>query len=222
MLSQCVRPLFLAFFILAFCSFVRSQDAKPAAHESVRSERKPIEIKNMLLEAWQVTPNEKRLVEIHELLETKPQHLMPSDKFDVECEIVRAEDDYAGDYFIWTTVDFLVAPVRRVYEKMDNDALSASVGWAKVTEMRDLKATPIYQLRQGESRKVAVKGLDLSPVLAAFPVGEDGELWPWLVRVAVHVQDRSGNQLTSAERTLRLTPSSARKKNRYNDPLPNQ
>ena len=88
--------------------------------------------------------------------------------------------------------------------------------------MLDLKATPIYLLRPGESRKVTVKGLDLSPVLAAFPVGEDGELWPWLVRVVVHLQDRSGKQLTSAERTLRVVPNSARKKSRYNDPLPSE
>lgn len=145
---------------------------------------------------------------------------MPSDKFDVECEIMGGEDAYAGDYFVWTTIDFLVAPVTRAYEQMDNGTLSSSVGWGQVTEMHDLKATPIYLLRPGESRKVAVKGLDLSSVLAVFPVGENGELWPWLVRVTVHVQDRSGKQLTSAERTLRLAPSSARKKSHYNDPLP--
>jgi hypothetical protein len=90
----------------------------------------------------------------------------------------------------------------------------------QMAEMRDIKATPINVLRPGESRKVAVKGLDLSPVLSAFPVGEDDELWPWLIRVVVHVQDRSGKQLTSAERTLRLVPNSARKKGHYNDPLP--
>jgi hypothetical protein len=140
----------------------------------------------------------------------------------VECEIVGGEDDDFGDYFVWTTVDFLVAPVTRAYEQMDNSTLSSSVGWGQMAEMRDLRATPINLLRPGEVRKVAVKGLDLSPVLAAFPVGEDGELWPWLIRVSVHVQDRSGKQLTSEERTLHLTPNSARKKSHYNDALPSR
>jgi hypothetical protein len=159
-------------------------------------------------------------VEAHELLETESQHLVPSNRFDVECEITGGKDDHTADYFAWVTVEFLVAPVTRAYEQMDDGTLSSSVGWGQITEMHGLKATPIYLLRAGEPRKVVIKGLDLSPVLAAFPVGEDGELWPWLIRVSVHVQDRSGKQLTSAERTLRLVPNSARKKSHYNDPLP--
>ena len=122
----------------------------------------------------------------------------------MECEVVGGGLDLlAGDYFLWTTVDFLVAPVTRAYEQMDNSALGSSVGWGQMTEMRDLKATRIYFFRPKETRRVVVKGLDLSPVLAAFPVGDDGELWPWLVRVTVHVQDRSGKQIAVAERTLR-------------------
>ena len=134
------------------------------------------------------------------------------------CEIVGGKD--TGDYFVWTSVDFLVAPVTRAYEQMDSNTLSSNVGWGQVTEMHDLKATPIYLLRAGEPRKIVIKGLDLSPVLAAFAVGEDGELWPWLIRVMVHVQDRSGKQLTSAERILRLVPNPARKRSHYSDPLP--
>lgn len=159
-------------------------------------------------------------MEVDQFLEITPRQLMPSNKFDVECEVIGGDDDHFGDYFVWTIADFLIAPVTRAYEQMNNSALSSSVGWGQVAEMRDLKATPINLLRPGESRKVAVKALDLSPVLSAFPVGENGELWPWLIRVVVHVQDRSGKQLASAERTLRLVPNVARKRSHYNDPLP--
>lgn len=217
MFSRHIALLLLLSFHLVFCSFGDGQDAAPAV-------QKRLAIKNMKLVARQVTDKGKgpAPVEVHELLETKPLHLLPSDNFDVECEIVGGEDDYAWDYFVWTTVDFLVAPVTRAYEQMDNGTLGSSVAWGQMAEMRDLKATPIYFLKPDESRNVAVKGLDLRPVIAAFPVGEDGELWPWLVRVTVHVQDRSGKQVTSAERTLRLSPSSARKKTHYNDPLPSR
>jgi hypothetical protein len=222
MFSRPVPPLLLLCFHLAFCAFGRSQDAAPAIHEPVRAEQKALEIKNMKLVAWQIADAKRKPGELYEFLETKPQRVIPSDTFDVECEIVGGADVLAADYFVWTTVDFLVAPVTRAYEQMDNGTLSSSVGWGQVTEMRDLKATPMYRLRPGESRRVAIKDLDLNPVLAAFPVGEDGELWPWLIRVTVHVQDRSGKQLASAERTLRLAPSSARKKSHYNDALPNR
>jgi len=214
MRSQPVRLLFLLSVFLVFCASLYGQG------EPTRNKARTLEIKNVRLVAWQVAGQKRKPVEVERFLEIAPRQLMPSNKFDVECEIVGGEDDHFGDYFVWTTVDFLVASVTRAYEQMGNGALSSSAGWGQVEEMRDLKATPINLLRPGESRKVAVKGLDLSPVLSAFPVGEDGELWPWLIRVVVHVQDRSGKQLTSAERTLRLVPNSARKKSHYNDPLP--
>lgn len=214
MRSQPVRLLFLLSVSLVFCTSLHSQN------EPARSEAKTLEIKNIRLVAWQVADEKRKPVEVERFVEIAPRQLIPSNKFDVECEIVGGEDDHFGDYFVWTTVDFLVAPVTRAYEQMGDGALSSSVGWGQMAEMRDLKATPINLLRPGESRKVAIKELDLSPVLSAFPVGEDGELWPWLIRVVVHVQDRSGKQVTSSERTLRLVPNSARKKSHYNDPLP--
>jgi len=187
---------------------------QPARDETAKS----VEIKNVRLVAWQVAEKRKPM-EVDEFVEIAPQQLMPSNKFDVECEVVGGDDDHFGEYLVWTTSDFLVAPVTRAYEQMNNSALSSSVGWGQVAEMRDLKATPINLLRTGETRKVTVRALDLGPVLSAFPVGE-GELWPWMIRVVVHVQDRSGKQLASAERTLRLVPNAARKKTHYNDPLP--
>lgn len=199
---------------LVFSAVLYSQD------EPARTGAKTLEIKNVRLVAWQVADKKRKPIEVDQFLEITPRQLMPSNKFDVECEVIGGDDDHFGDYFVWTTADFLIAPVTRAYEQMNNSALSSSVGWGQVAEMRDLKATPINLLRPGESRKVAVKSLDLSPVLSAFPVGENGELWPWLIRVIVHVQDRSGKQLASAERTLRLVPNAARKKSHYNDPLP--
>ena len=111
---------------------------------------------------------------VNEFRETKPQHLVPADKFDVECELVGGADVSPGDYFLWTTVDFLVAPVTRAYEQMDN-TLGSSVARGQVGEMRDLKAMPIYFLRRDESRQARVKDLNLNPVLAAFPVGDAGK-----------------------------------------------
>ena len=220
MLRQPLRLLLSLLLLLAYCSFAYGQDFVEPPIEPAHAEPKTLEIKNLRFVAFQVVDKKKKLVEVHDFLETKPGHLTPSNKFAVECEILGGEDVLAGDYFVWTTVDFLVAPVTRAYERMENNKLSSSVGWGQVTEMRDLRATPIYFLRPGESRQVAVRDLDLEPVLAAFAVGDAGELWPWLLRVTVHVQDRSGKQLASAERTVRLIPNSSRKVTHYNDALP--
>jgi hypothetical protein len=178
-----------------------------------------LEIKNLKLFAWQEGLKNRKYVEVQELRETRELHLTPSDKFDVTCEVVGGLDVFTGDYFLWTTLDFLVAPVTRTFEQIDNNELASNIGWGQVTEMQDFKATPIYSLRPDEARHVVVKELDLKKVLAAFPARGDGGLWPWLLRLTVHVQDRSGKQVAVAERILRLSPSSTRKNSHYNDPL---
>jgi hypothetical protein len=197
-------------------------DVEPPAYEPERARLKSLEIKGVKLFAWQVIDKKRKYVEVQTFLETKELHLFPADKFDVVCEVVGGSDVLAGDYFLWTTVDFLVARVTRAFDQMDNSQLGSSAGWGQVMEMRDLKVTPIYFLRPNEAREVAVKDLDLGPVLASFPVGDAAELWPWLVRVTIHVLDRSGKQIAVAERTLRLSPSSARKISHYDDPLPSR
>jgi len=221
MLSEFVRPLCLLALL-----FPADLDPMVKANEplfsELKRELKSLEIEDVQLFAWKVVHNKRKRAAVQEFREEREMHLTPSNKFDVECEVVGGSDDVAGDYFLWTSTDFLVAPVRRAYEQMDNKTLGSSVGWGQLTEMRDLKAVPVYFLRPNETRRVVVRDLNLSPALAAFPVGGTGDLWPWLVRVTVHVQDRSGKQIAVAERTLRLAPSSARKVSRYNDPLPSR
>ena len=110
----------------------------------------------------------------------------------------------------------------RVYEQMDDGELASNVSWGQMPEMRDFRAAPVYWLRPDETRQVVVKDLDLRPILATFPVGADSQLWPWLVRITVHVMDRSGKRITDAERIVRLVPTSARKTSHYTDPPPDR
>jgi hypothetical protein len=137
MRSQPVRLLFLLSVFLVFCASLYSQD------EPARSEAKTLEIKNVRLVAWQLAGQKRKRVEVERFLEIAPRQLMPANKFDVECEIVRGEDDHFGDYFVWTTVDFLVAPVTRAYEQMSNGALSSSVGWGKWQKCETSRRRPL-------------------------------------------------------------------------------
>ena len=142
--SQFYRPFWFVLLLLAVCSFSYGQSVNPPLNLPERAELKSLEIKDVKLFTWHVIQKKKKYVEVQEFRETEELHLIPSDKFDVECEVVGGIDLLAGDYFLWTTVDFLVAPVTCAYEQMDNSTLGSSVGWGQMTEMRDLKATPIY------------------------------------------------------------------------------
>jgi hypothetical protein len=171
MLCEFIRPLWSFLLTLSASYCIYGQHVNPAPPPQ-SAEQKNLEIKQVKIFAWQVVQKNRKYVEVLEFREAHDLHLLPSSRFDVKCELVGGSD--VGDYFLWTTVDFLVAPVTRAYEQMDNSALASSVSWGQMTEMRDLKAIPINWLRPAETRQVVVKDLDLTPVLTTFPVGEDG------------------------------------------------
>ncbi len=180
-------------------------------HDSCIS--KKIEIENIKLFSWQQVSDKRKYAELQEFRETKDLHILPSARFEVVCELKGESDLSAGDFLLWTAVDFFVAPVTQEYEEVEADQIGPNAGWDRSAEIQDLK--PL-------TRRVAIKEFDLAKVLASFPVGSPDSLWPWFVRLKIHVQDRTGRQIGSAERIVRLSPDSVRKKtNRYQSPSSN-
>jgi hypothetical protein len=168
-----------------------------------------IEIKNIRLFS-RSKAKEHEYAEFQEFREAKDLGLFPSSQFEAICDVKGEPDLLAGDFLLWTTVEFLVAPATRRYEKVDPDAIASEVGWATLAEVADLKPISIYALGPGQTRRVVIKGFDLKKAVAAFPIGNPENLWPWLVRLEIHVQDRNGKQIGSAERIVRLFPDSVR------------
>jgi hypothetical protein len=210
-----IRALQVTLLLLPFCFLLAAQETEKSAvvPQQSHNDQKNIEITSVRLFGWQSVGNKRKYTELKEFRETKGLHLAPTAEFDAVCEVSGELGLSAGDFFLWTTVDFLIASVTQEYEKMETDQLGSNVGWGQDTTMHDLKAVPVYFLRAGETRRVVVKGFDLGKVLASFPVGDAGNLWPWLIRLNIHIQDRDGRQITSAERIVRLWPDSVRKPN---------
>jgi hypothetical protein len=173
--------------------------------EACASEK--IEVKNIRLFS---TSKAEEHAEFQEFREAKGLGLFPSSQFEAICDVKGEPDLWAGDFLLWTTVEFLVAPATRRYEKVDPDAIASEGGWATLAGVADLKPISIYSLGPGQNRRVVIKGFDLKKVVAAFPIGNRGNLWPWLIRLEIHVQDRNGRQIGSAERIVRLFPDSDR------------
>ena len=169
-----------------------------------------IAIKSVQLFGRQSSPKRKEPTALKEFREAGNGRIDPVTKFDVVCEIGGELDLSTQDLFLWTTVDFLIAPVTEAFEKMGIEQIGSNVSWGQVAEMDDFKAIPIYLLRAGEIRRVVIRGFDLEKVLASYPVGNPGNLWPWLLRVNIHIQDRDGKQIASAARIVRLWPNSIR------------
>ncbi|MGC2673895.1 MAG: carboxypeptidase-like regulatory domain-containing protein, partial [Candidatus Acidiferrum sp.] len=178
--------------------------------EQSHSQTQIVDITSIELFSRPKTGNREKRSTFKEFRETKDRRITPAARFDVGCEVSGELDLNTSDFFLWASIDFLVAPVTEAYEKMDIAQTGSSVSWGQVTEMEDLKAVPIYLLRAGETRRVVVKDFDLEKVLTSFPVGNAGNLWPWLLRINIHIQDRAGKQIASAAHIVRLWPDLVR------------
>jgi hypothetical protein len=113
---------------------------------------------------------------------------------------------------LWTAVDFFVGPVTQNYEDLKAAQIVPNASWAMSAEIQDLKPLPVYLFHPGETRRIVINGFDLAKVLGSFPAGDKDNLWPWCVRIRIHVQDRTGRQIGSGERIVRLSPDPSRKR----------
>jgi hypothetical protein len=173
---------------------------------------KKIEIESIKLFSRRLVGDKREYAEFQAFRETKDLHILPSAQFEVVCQLRGQPDLAAGDFLLWTAVDFLVGPVTRFYEDMKADQIAPNAGWAMSPEIQDLKPLPVYLFHPGETRRIEINGFDLAKVLASFPISDKDNLWPWFIRIRIHVQDRTGRQIGSAERILRLSPDHSRKR----------
>jgi hypothetical protein len=183
--------------------------AVPISTEDMRNTRN-IDITDLRLLGQQNSSGKGEPLEIKEFRELKNGRMAPGMNFDVVCELTGELDLSSDDFLVWSTIDFLVAPTNASYQRMNVEQLSEGVVWGQVTEMLDIKSAPIYSLRGGESRSVRIKNFSLQDVLALFHRNDTKNLWPWLLRVNIHVQDRTGRQIASATRIVRIRPEPSR------------
>jgi hypothetical protein len=171
---------------------------------------KKIEIEDIRLFSAQVIGDRRKYVEFQEFQETKGLHFLPSDRFKLICELKGEPDLSSGDFLLWTAVEFFVAPVTPYYKTMKADQIDLKASWNISAEIQDLKPLTIYSLRPGETRRVAIDGFDFAKLLRSFPKEDPDNLWPWFLRIRIYVQDRTGRQIGSAERMVRISPDSSR------------
>ena len=88
------------------------------------------------------------------------------------------------------------------YKEMGPDQVSIGTNWTRFAEMQDIKPIAIYSLRSGEHRTVVLTGFDIETVLSAHQPGGSGNLWPWFLRLTIHIQDLTGRQVASSEKIV--------------------
>jgi hypothetical protein len=169
-----------------------------------------IEIESIRLFSWRFVAGKQEYAEFEEFRETKDLQLLPSAQFEVVCQLRGQPDLTAGDFLLWTAIDFFVGPATQSYEDMKADQIAPNASWSMSADIQDLKPLSVYLFHPGETRRIVINGFDLAKVLASFPTGDKDNLWPWFVRIRIHVQDRTGRQVGSAERVILLSPDPSR------------
>lgn len=216
MTLSAIRPYLVSGLLLSLITLTafHGRTEKSVAPSGTLPEASVVEVTKVVTIAdTQTATGKSAYQEVKEFRETEGLDILPATKFKVECDVKGEPIPNSDELVVWTTIDFIVAPASRANEKLEISQLATDGTWAQITGMRDVQATVLNGFLSLEPTHIVFSESKLGPVLSAFPLGDAGNLWPWLMRVNVHVQDRDGKLVAHAERIVRLWPSRARIKN---------
>lgn len=210
-----MKTIILLFVVSAALSCGRSQGIEPLTHQaSIASPQQttadPADNKQIALGSvelfgtWRDT-----YVKLDRWKQTTDPNVPHPELFDVVCTIKNKSNSTVqkGDFVVLTTVDFIVAPTY-VYSG-DITKVIANHSWARVASMDDVRLEQVPYLRSHEQVQLKITGLNLGKVVKEFD-GKDDALWPWALRVNVHLLSRETMAVTSGQAVLPVIPADNR------------
>jgi len=84
--------------------------------------------------------------------------------------------------------------------------MEIGVDWSSVD---DVKMATVPFVKSSEIAELRIKSFNLGDLLAEYN-GQDHTLWPWGLRVNVHVMDRQMNRVVLGQSSLRIIPADKR------------
>lgn len=129
--------------------------------------------------------------------------------FDVLCHIENKGDStiQEGDFIILTTIDFIIAPTY-LYSG-DVQKIIQDHNWGRVGSVDDVKMEKVPYLNPGDRAQIGIKSFNLGKALKQFD-GDGDTLWPWALRMNVHVMNRDMTRVAVGQAILPMIPSDRR------------
>ncbi len=129
--------------------------------------------------------------------------------FDVICHIENKGDSAIqdGDFIILTTVESVVAPT--YLHGGDMESIINEGRWSREAKVDDVKTERVPYLKPKESVRLKIKGFHLGSLLKTYN-GKDDTLWPWALRVNIHVLNRDMTQVAHGRAILPMIPADSR------------
>lgn len=210
-----MKTIILLFVVSTALSCGRSQAIEPSTHQaSIASPQqtradtaanKQIALRSVeLFGTWRDT-----YVKLDRWKQTDDPNVPHPELLDVLCTIENKSDSAVqrGDFLILTTVDFIVAPTY-VYSG-DITKVIADHSWARVASMDDVRLEQVPYVRSHKQVQLKITGLNLGKVVKEFD-GKDDALWPWALRVNVHLLSRETTAVASGQTVLPVIPADNR------------
>jgi len=111
------------------------------------------------------------------------------------------------DFIALTTIDFVVAPTY-LYQG-DVRKILQNGNWSRLVSVDDVKMETVPYVKPGDEAELRIKGFNLGNLIASYN-GQDGTLWPWGLRVNIHVMNREMSRVAVGQATLRMIPADSR------------
>jgi hypothetical protein len=193
--------------LIILCSLVAGCQKEPAANPPAPNPEPSVTIQSVDLIEGTVASAGTSLRRLEEWKAPNNSAKLPV--FDVVMKFQNpgASTLQDGDLIILTTIDFVIAPT--YLHDGDVHKILDSLNWARQSNVDDVKMQAVPFMRSGDVAEVRITGFDLSD-LFTFYNGEDDTLWPWGLRVNVHLMNREMNRVALGQATLRIIPADTR------------
>ena len=206
-----IKPRQWAIFLVA-CSFVascaRDHRARGTDLSSTEQKSAPI-IKSVEIVEQDVALASATSKKLEEWKDSGDPKLSRLPNFDVVVVLqnISASSVQDADFIALTTIDFVVAPTY-LYQG-DVRKILQNGNWSRLVSVDDVKMETVPYLKPGDEAELRIKGFNLGNLIASYN-GQDGTLWPWGLRVNIHVMNREMSRVAVGQATLRMISADSR------------
>lgn len=199
------KPSHWAFF-LAVCFLILGCQPKQRVNSDSSDQKPRVIIKSVEIveqDPSGISTSPKKLEEWTDMGNSK----LPVFDVVVHLENVSESSIQDSDFIVLTTMDFVIAPTY-LYEG-DVRRILREGNWSRLGSVDDVKMATMPFIKSSEIAGLRINGFNLGNLLGEYN-GQDHTLWPWGLRVNVHVMDRQMNRVVSGQSSLRIIPADKR------------
>jgi hypothetical protein len=187
--------------LVVACSFVSACGQNPTAYSHLADQKTTITFKSI-----EIVKQDLPLSRFEEWKDTGKSKLPV---FDV---LMRLENNgpsavQDADFIVLTTMEFVIAPT--YLHQGDAKKILQNGHWSRLISADDVKMGIVPYVKSGDVVELRIRDFNLKNVLEEYN-GQDHTLWPWGLRINLHIMDRDMSRVAFAQATLRLVPSDKR------------